>query len=460
MSTSTVPARSTGIAADSPLLAVVRERVRERLLPSPAFQALSKDKQREVAFDTVNALHYILGGEDGRSQPNSMVLGGNSAAFAPAQAMAGAARPIAPLKPPAGGATPLRQTQREGGIGDAARAGGQAFTDTIADVNFPAFVGGLIDGVFNSIVTTSIKQMEAYAEMVKNVSKSVDQYMKDNVTENHARDYLADRYPGHLQVDITGEQPRLKPKEGMDENNMPDFFADLGLKAPVTSLDEDNVEADLVPAARRRIAMDRQQMLATMVMMGVNRLVVTNGSIEASCMFELDTSDVRTRGRTRTADFESNRERGTEWGADQRVNTKWSGSVDTTYKPGDEFELKSKRDWSGDYTSGWYSKGTSKDTAKFKMTTVDTSNDNETINLHAQLAGKVKVNFKSDHFPMEKMIDALQVNQIQQKTAAGIAPQPPVRAAPLPPPPLPALPNVPVPAAPAPVAAPAPAPPR
>ena len=110
-----------------------------------------------------------------------------------------------------------------------------------------------------------------------------------------ARDYLADKYPEHLQVDISGDKPQLKPKEGYDENNMPDFFSDLGLKAPVTSLDEDNVEQQLVPAARQRIAMDRQQLLATMVMMGVNRLVVTNGTIEASCMFNLDTTDARHR---------------------------------------------------------------------------------------------------------------------------------------------------------------------
>src|SRR5205085_10576928 len=149
------------------------------------------------------------------------------------------------------------------------------------------------------------KQMEAYAERVKNVAKSVDQYMKDNVSENNARDYLADKYPEHLQVDISGDKPQLKPKEGYDENNMPDFFSDLGLKAPVTSLDEDNVEQQLVPAARQRIAMDRQQLLATMVMMGVNRLVVTNGTIEASCMFNLDTTDARHRAasRTSTADF-------------------------------------------------------------------------------------------------------------------------------------------------------------
>src|SRR5207248_556864 len=173
--------------------------------------------------------------------------------------------------------------------------------------------------------------------------------------------------------------------------------------APISSLDEDNVEQELVPAARRRIAMDRQQMLATMVMMGVNRLVVTNGSIEASCMFELDTADTRSRSQTRTTDFDSSREHSSEWGADERLNRKWDSSRDHKYK-NDAIDNEAKDNWSGDYTGGWYSKGTSKDTAHFNMKTVDTRNDNETINLHAQLAGKVKVNFKSDYFPMEKMI--------------------------------------------------------
>ena len=38
---------------------------------------------------------------------------------------------------------------------------------------------------------------------------------------------------------------------------------------------------DLVGAARRRLAIDRQQMLATLVMMGINRVVVTDGKIGA-----------------------------------------------------------------------------------------------------------------------------------------------------------------------------------
>jgi hypothetical protein len=420
---------------NSELLPLLRERVRHALTNSPAYQQMSADKRKALAYDTVRALHYILGGEDGTSRPQGVTLAGNAAGFAPAQALAGIT-PAATTIVPRGRLTgPVQPPQ----IGEAARAGGDALSGLIQDVDFPAFVGGLIDGVFNSIVTTSIKQMEAYAELVKNVAKSVDQYMKDNVSEQNARDYLVQQYPDHLDMDFTGEKPKVKPKDGYDEANMPDFLADLGLKSPVTSLDEDNVEEQLVPAARQRIAMDRQQMLATMVMMGVNRLVVTNGTIEASCLFKLDTRDTRIRDRTSTANREWERSRGSESGADS------SHHYEGQWGWNDE----NKGKYSGD--SKWYRKSNYSDHAKFTVQTVDTNKNEEEIKLHAELAGKVKLNFKSDYFPMERMIDALQINQIRERATPAPAPQAAQPA--LPPPALPAIPQLPgTPAAPAPAA--------
>ena len=286
----------------------------------------------------------------------------------------------------------------------AAQQGSQAFTDMINRVDFPKFVGGLIEGVFNAIVTSSIKQMEAYAELVKNVAKSVDQYMKDNVSENNARDYLADRYPEHLEVDLSGDKPKLKAKEGHDESNMPDFAQDLGLKEQVTSLDDSTVEEKLVPGARRRIAMDRQQLLATMVMMGVNRLVVTNGTIEASCLFELDTRDEVRRKMTqkRTSDYAwaHQGERGAE-GSESRSGSGFLGL-------GDDTESK----------SSWYNKDSYQSSSNFKVSTTRSDDTTAKVDMHAKLAGKVNVNFKSDYFPMEKMVDVMQINQIRSKTPA------------------------------------------
>ena len=85
---------------------------------------------------------------------------------------------------------------------------------------------------------------------------------------------------------------------------MPDFFADLGLAAPVDSLDEDTIEQQLVPAARKKLAMDRQQVLLSMVLMGINRLIVTDGSIKATVVFQLDTTDRVTKTRdSRATDY-------------------------------------------------------------------------------------------------------------------------------------------------------------
>jgi hypothetical protein len=50
----------------------------------------------------------------------------------------------------------------------------------VDDVDFPAFVAGLVKGVFGAIVDSSIRQMEAYGELLKGVAKSVDEFAKDD----------------------------------------------------------------------------------------------------------------------------------------------------------------------------------------------------------------------------------------------------------------------------------------
>ena len=63
----------------------------------------------------------------------------------------------------------------------------------ISSVNFPAFVAGLLNGVFHAIVNSSIEQMQAYAELMANAAKQVDQFMADN--ERAADAYLVQRWP-------------------------------------------------------------------------------------------------------------------------------------------------------------------------------------------------------------------------------------------------------------------------
>ena len=101
----------------------------------------------------------------------------------------------------------------------------------------------------------------------------------------------------------------MAPRSDSDPDSMPDFFNDLGLSEPVDSLDTNVVEQQLVPAARKKLAMDRQQVLLSLVLMGINRLVVSDGSIKASVVFQLATTDRVAKKRTRVYDPDPDEQR-------------------------------------------------------------------------------------------------------------------------------------------------------
>jgi isopenicillin N synthase-like dioxygenase len=362
------------VVSQSPTFPIARQQVRDILTKSKAFRELPSEERKALAQNMVKVANYIVGGDDGYNVPTAASLAGSSSTK-------GADLPgIKPEKP--------TQTASDKMKANAAQQGGKALTDLVKGVDFPKFVAGLIDGVFNAIVDSSIKQMEAYAELLKNVSKSVDQYMKDNVSENQARDYLSNRYPDFVELDLNGDKPKAKTKQGHDENNMPDFFNDLGLSMPMDSFDDDQVEEVLVPAARKRMAMDRQQLLATMVMMGINRLVVTNGFIKSKVVFKLDTKDKVSDSFTQTA-----------------------------VQRGGEHQYENKRPswWSSLFNDRTYSGSSSY--SNFKVDTVDETNSDSEVKLKAELMGEVNVNFKSDYFPMEKMTEIMGVQDLQERYA-------------------------------------------
>jgi hypothetical protein len=143
----------------------------------------------------------------------------------------------------------------------------------VAAVDFPAFVRGLIEGVFGAIVNASIEQMKAYAELVKQVSESVDEFVGDHLDEGAARDWLGASFPDLFCI----EAARLTVKPDAKSADWSRLNKSLGLRQRATAADLKLV----VQAARRRLARSRQQQLATMLMMGINRIVVTDGKIRA-----------------------------------------------------------------------------------------------------------------------------------------------------------------------------------
>ena len=113
-----------------------------------------------------------------------------------------------------------------------------------------------------------------------------------------ARAWLADKYPQHLQLDgrQASRRPRMQP-----DGQPPNFTADLDLSESVDVDDQSAIEETLVPAARRKLAQSRLKMLSTLVLMGINRIVITGGKIRATMGFHINTRDTAHAGAAQSA---------------------------------------------------------------------------------------------------------------------------------------------------------------
>ena len=249
---------------------------------------------------------------------------------------------------------------------------------TLNAIAFPTFVADLIKGTFQAIVNASIQQMEAYGALLSNVAKTVDQFMSDNISDNQARDWLAERYPAHFTIDTADSGPTVKVRESDQPN--PNFKADLGLSEDV-DLSDDTAELTLVPAARRKLAENRHSMLATMVLMGINRIVVTSGRIRATMGFRINTTDT---GQAHTA---------SEFDEKNEMTTGFGGGIGAFFG-GPSAEVKN--------------------TLTYVSSTKKDSSDE--LDVNADLTGEVDLKFKSDYFPMERFANPAMIGLIQGNT--------------------------------------------
>ena len=358
-----------------------RARAANMLQNSATFRQLPPDRQAKVLEDTDKVIGYIadVGGAD--------ALG---------------------LMPGGGGGMPARAMATGDQPSDAEFTRGMtgAFTDTIKQVDFPGFVAELIQGVFQAVVDSNIQQMEAYGELISNVAKTVDQYMKDNVSEEQGRDFLLDQYPDHLQADL--QNNRVVPKDDANPDNAPDFMADLGLPFSFDDMDDEEAEQELVTAARKKMSMDRQQMLATMMTMGLTRIVVTKGQIKAGVQFDLNVETLSKRHFDKQTGFEYNRE--------TKYKSKHKGF----------WFLKPKRSYERDST------------LNITTDTNTETDDEQSSETKVKLTGNVDLQFKTDYFPLERMTELLGVNQEEVAAKAkapaqqGGAPAPTVPIPPMP----------------------------
>lgn len=345
---------------------LARSQVDALLAETPAYHQLPRKEQRQLKDDLVHVAAYAaeLVRED----------------FAHSQRLG--QRPLIKtrrtLTPSEQTGSPTARSQAAGNDFRPAAANqvGRVTEETLRAIAFPTFVADLIKSTFQAIVNSTIQQMEAFTDMLENVSKTVDEFMADNISDAQARGWLAQRYPTLLRLSQDGNDlPDMEVRPEADEQPLPDFQRELNTPDQVDILNEDVVNNVLVPAARRRLAQTRLQMLSTMVMMGLQRIVVRHGRIRATMGFHIDTSD---RARQEEASL---------------LDTSASASA-----------------------SAWYMGFSASVSASVTYVRSTKAESDSSLNVNADLTGEVDLTFETDYLPLNRVSTSAQIERIRANT--------------------------------------------
>ncbi|TMQ08124.1 MAG: hypothetical protein E6J90_41375 [Deltaproteobacteria bacterium] len=205
----------------------------------------------------------------------------------------------------------------------ATRAAGAAITDIKRALDFPEYVTSLITGVFQAITKSNLAQIAALSDLLDNVAKTQDEFTSDNIRDEDVVVWAVGKLPfltssdgASLAVrpgtDLLAQQPAIRAATGATES-------ELG------SLDESSLMDTLGPLVKRKIGRERQQILGTLVQMGLQRIVVDEGRLHASMDMRVDTRSASDTDKLRADQFSL--ETGASgsfgvgaWGASAHVN--------------------------------------------------------------------------------------------------------------------------------------------
>lgn len=391
MATAAAPLAASPIAAPPRSLGEprpeARAAIRDLLTSAAAYQSLDPETRRTIASSLVRisstALALADEGGPGIGEPDELPP-------PPASALA-AEFPLA-----------RAQTAGDKFSGVSASRVGDTTKQILNAVSFPRFVNELITGVFKALHESNQQQMASFVELIKNVSTTIDGFADANLGDAGARTWLAERFPGSFVVsgdsddggfdnpaEMTPEERkewqaerdastklRLKPNAVMPSEAALKTALGLGPQDSVPSGDPEN----LVGFARSALARQRQQVLSSMVMMGLQRLVVDSGRLNASMRFHIDTRS--------------------------------AAAQDT----GSMFDVRNESEASGKLGVGpWGMEAKVKNTIGYVST--EQTQTTEEMNTSVDLNSSVELIFHTDYVPLSRLagvgdIDRIRVNSL------------------------------------------------
>jgi hypothetical protein len=262
----------------------------------------------------------------------------------------------------------------------------------VQDLGFVEFTAGLINGTFDAIIGATVKQMEAYSKLVAELSKSIQQFQAENVSDAQITDYLAERFPdGKGGTSVVPETPFtdtpadaqtgakaktasekiqdivnaliLETKGLPEAQRLTRAEGSLGIaeNATVIQFSKEQVEK-IRTAIGASLATNMIGQLRQMARDGMARIVITDGEILTKLTFNITAT---TQQQKRKENY------------NQNIN---------------------ETGISGGIGGGWWGVSASTKNTNININSVnETSFDSTTMNV--EMIGQVKLRFKTETFP-------------------------------------------------------------
>lgn len=229
----------TLIPSESQLKERARAKAREVLGGSAVFQSLSLPEQQDLYLSVVQ--EYIDEEKD----------------------RYGLARPLA---------TDSGKEMGFKGYDPAFGGNTQAFTELVESVDFPKFVADLLKAVFDANLKVMKTQTDSYIKLMKEASKSTSDFIKqvkDDESFMKLAETKGDKYNIVMEDSPTGKKMALTTPEG-----------------DKVDTEDADVKRDILEA-KINMAKEHRAALREVLLMGVTRLVVNKGLIEAGVEFSV-----------------------------------------------------------------------------------------------------------------------------------------------------------------------------
>lgn len=192
----------------------------------------------------------------------------------------------------------------------------------LENIGFPEFTANLINSVYDALLSGTLKQMEAYQELLSSVSKTLKEFQEANyseVTIAEAQDWLVQNFPV-TYTDSNGQEHKVS-KIGavlvngvmeigkLYESDLPNSLTykniedagdtDLGNLKNLLGNDlagnftQNTTYDELITAIRKKIAGNRYTILKEMVKLGIMRLFVKEAEIETKLTFSVSVTEMK-----------------------------------------------------------------------------------------------------------------------------------------------------------------------